>query len=128
MTPTNQAQVNVDVSAIVQEHIRLAVANALGKDPSALINAIVKSALEQKKDSYSRETVLQSAINEMIRAEALNVFKEWLNENRSKLQEALKSRLRTDQTVLDQLCTRLLSATNDAFSIAATVHLKHDQN
>jgi hypothetical protein len=87
-------KVNLDVSEIVNARIRAEVAEALGKDPAALINAVVDAALRVKKNSYDSETVFQKAINEMIAKAAEDAFGVWLKENEAIIEAAILRKMR----------------------------------
>ncbi len=92
---------------IAETKIRAAVAEALGKDPRALIERVVDAALSARPDPYSREPVLQKAIREMIVEEAKAAFADWIEENRTVVRRAVAARLRdTKKGLIDRVADR----------------------
>ena len=66
------------VKDIIDVKMREAISDALGKNPEALISAVVKTALGKNERSYSSSTIFQEGVNKMIREAAQERFKEWL--------------------------------------------------
>jgi hypothetical protein len=91
----SDAQVVVNVSKeIIDAHVKAAVASALGRDPSALIKAVVDAAMRQPdSNSYGRQTVWESEVNKMILAVAQQTFNEWLEEMKPTIAKEVRSRL-----------------------------------
>ena len=81
---------------LISDAIRCEMVRQIGEGDTRdkFVEAVVRNAMEGKKDSYSNTpTFFQSAVNEMIRDEAMKVFKAWLEENRSAIGEALMKHL-----------------------------------
>ena len=77
---------------LIEDSIRSEMVRQIGQGPERdkFVESVVRQAMEGKKDSYSSTpTYFQSAVNEMIRDEALKVFKAWLDENREAISKAL---------------------------------------
>jgi hypothetical protein len=77
---------------LIEDSIRSEMVRQIGQGPERdkFVESIVRQAMEGKKDSYSSTpTFFQSAVNDMIRDEALKVFRAWLEENREAIAKAL---------------------------------------
>jgi len=77
---------------LIEDSIRSEMVRQIGQGPARdkFVESVVRQAMEGKKDSYSSTpTYFQSAVNDMIRDEALKVFKGWLDENREAISKAL---------------------------------------
>lgn len=77
---------------LISDSIRAQMVRQIGEGPTRdkFVDAVIRNAMEGKKDSYSNTpTFFQAAVNEMIRDEALKIFKAWLEENRAAISKAL---------------------------------------
>ena len=83
------------IEGVVNAHIHAAVFEALGKDPDRLIAAVVSKAMSAKKDHYNRTTIFEDTISQEIRDVALEEFKRWLEENRPKIRDQIRAKLKT---------------------------------
>jgi hypothetical protein len=81
------------IEAIVQANIQAAVAQALGRDPAALVAKIVDTAMAEKEYSYDRESIFQKKIRETIREEAQSAFRAWLTEQRPAIAAQIRKAL-----------------------------------
>jgi len=102
--------VNVEVSEglvrpIIEAKIQAAIVESLGSDPTALIEAIVKQALNVKVDekgninssSYSnRYTYLEAIVGKVIRDETKRALEELMELNRPKIKNEIKKQLARD--------------------------------
>ena len=100
---------------IISAHVAAAVMEALGKDPDALIKAVVDEAMRTKKNSYESDTIFLSGVKELIRQEANTVFKDWLEQKRPIIQKAILTRLKREEagfinTVADKLVDGMASS------------------
>lgn len=110
---------------IITSIVRAQIVQALGKSEQ-LIEGVVKAALEQKKDSYSRTTVFEDQVTEMIRKEAVDAFGEWLTENREKVRAALRKELTAKK---GKLVTDLVDAFTTRLSVySPDIVLKFPEN
>jgi hypothetical protein len=81
---------------LIEDSIRCEMVRQIGEGAmrDKFVEAVVKNAMESKKDSYSNTpTYFQQAVNEMIKDEALKIFKSWLDENRAAISTALYNHL-----------------------------------
>jgi hypothetical protein len=94
---------------IVQASVKAAVVQALGKDPEALVRAVVDAAMHEKTNSYDRTTIWDSKVNAAIRDVAAEAFKEWLDEQRPMIRAAVRARLGESRTKLvDDFASKLV--------------------
>lgn len=93
---------------IIDAQVKAAVAIALGKDPEALVRAVVESAMSAKKNSYDRETVWQDEVNKMIREVATEQFRAWLVEQKPAIAKLIRTKLAKDtKDLLDKVTTKM---------------------
>ncbi|HET6495373.1 MAG TPA: hypothetical protein VFH61_08425 [Thermoleophilia bacterium] len=119
--------VEVDVTKAVETHIQAAIANALSGDPSKLVEAVVRSALEVKKDTYSRQTVFQAMVNDMIRSAAQEEFKRWIDEHKAVIRSAVAKRLdAAGGTFLEAVADKLVSGLAESFSVSCYLKVEED--
>ncbi len=100
-------------SQLIEDTIRVEMIRAISKNGESekWIQAIVKEAMDRKKDSYSSKTYFQDAVSKMIIEEAQSIFSEWLSENKDAIGKALKKYLTENKhAALTQICETL--ATN----------------
>ncbi|KKM86859.1 hypothetical protein LCGC14_1274850 [marine sediment metagenome] len=100
------------LQGIVDAHIRTAVMEALGSDPAALVAKVVDAAMAEKPDRYSRDgsTLFKQEVSKAIREMATEVFKEWLDDQRSVIRKRIHDRLTKKikgRTFADQLVDSL---------------------
>ncbi len=95
---------------VISNLIHAEIAKQLGPD-NRLVEAVVRSALEQKKDNYSRETLFGDQVKNMIRGKAQDVFKSWLDQHAKEIEQAfLKFLTKNKAKVIRDFCHQL--ATN----------------
>ncbi len=87
----NELKVQIP-NEIITSIVKAQVVAALGKSDE-LVRAVIESALNQKRDSYSKETLFEAAVVKMIQEEAQEVFKAWLSENKEKIGAEFKRQL-----------------------------------
>jgi hypothetical protein len=96
---------------VIDAHVRAAVAQVLNRDPEGLVRAVVDAALAQKRPgAYSSEPpIWQEQVNAMIREVAEATWKEWIDEQRPKIQAAIRARLdsRQKKDLIAKVCDRL---------------------
>lgn len=81
---------------IIDAQVRSAVAQALAKDPAALVRTIVEAALNEKDPrSYSNKPIWIDALNKMIRDEAQACIAEWIETQRPAIRKACHEKLGT---------------------------------
>jgi len=81
---------------LIEDSIRCEMVRQIGEGAmrDKFVESVVKNAMESRKDNYgSTPTYFQQAVNEMIRDEALKVFRAWLEENRAAISTALYNHL-----------------------------------
>lgn len=89
------AEIGIQVpQQLIEDIVRAAVVRELAGQEQ-LIEGIVKTALSQKKDSYSKQTLFISEVDKMIRAVALEAVQEWIDQNRDRIRTALVSYLQS---------------------------------
>jgi len=109
---------------IVRERVRAAVAEALAREPGALVQRIVDVALAARENSYDRETLLERTIRQMITEEVKAAFEEWVEEHRAAIRRAVAARLRaTKDGLLDRLADRVLEGLRSDFHVSFRVQL-----
>ena len=83
------------MEGIVSAHIQSAVAAAIGKDPNALVRAVVHEAMrEQPKGSYGRDkSIFQEKVSELIREVAAAEFRSWLEDQRELIRSEIRAQL-----------------------------------
>jgi hypothetical protein len=113
-----QIQNAVDLS------IREAVAEVLGKDPDALVKAVVDAALKPR-DSYGRpatgKTPFETAVDRMIHDEATEAVKELVDANRLRIRETIKARV-AEQWDLDTIGGDFADSLIDALKSGVSVY------
>lgn len=109
----SQVQINVSKD-VIDAHVRAAVANVLNRDPEALVRAVVDAALSQKRPgAYSNDPpIWQEKVNEMIREVASATWTAWIDEQRPKIEAAVRARLDSKQKkdLISKVCDRLEAA------------------
>lgn len=122
-----KANVSVDVTDAIQAHIQGAVADALGKDPDALVRAVVETALGEKARSYEKTTIFQKAVNKMIRDAAEEEMRRWLGERKAVITAAIAERLRTGES---EFTKRIVDAVESglAKSFYVSAHMRVEED
>ena len=101
----------------VEEQIRLAIMQALSKDTEAVVKALVDSALSTKKDSYSKETVLQVAYNNMVREAAVEALKDWIAETQPVIKAAVLKKIQATTGLAETIADRVVEGLGQRFSV-----------
>lgn len=103
-------------SQLIEDTIRAEMVRSMSANGTTekWIQAIVREAMEKKKDNYSyNKTLFQEAVSKMIIDEATNIFKEWLDENREQIGIALRKYLTDNkQSALTKMCESLAENIN----------------
>lgn len=107
-----------ELKLLVDTEIRKSIALALGENAEGLIKAVVAAAMTAKPDSYSRETIFQKRINEMIRDAATEEFKAWLDRNKKVIKKAVRERLEAERGALDGVADKVIDALASSFVIS----------
>ena len=77
-------------TTLIEDTIRAELVRQIGgENKEKLITAVVQTAMGEKEKSYSNETYFQTAVNKMIRKEAEEIFRVWLDKNREEISKAL---------------------------------------
>ena len=109
---------------MISDVVRANMVKALGNKKDFL-DAIVKSALEAKKDRYSDTTIYQDELASMIRVVAKETFKEWLDEQKAKIKTAIVKRLTKEkEPFIDGIADNIIEGLTKAFYV--TITLKAD--
>ena len=107
----------------IDKVIAAEIAKALGNS-EAIVQAVVEAAMNQKKDSYSKDTYFMLEVKESIRKAAQESFQEWLAENRENVKKALKKYLSTKEGLIDKLVKQLMTGLID--HVYVNVQIKED--
>lgn len=101
---TNEQAVVMNVpKEVLDQHIKLAVAQVLSRDPERFITACVDVVLQAKdQNNYNRKTVLDTVLEKLIIETAQKSAQEWINEQGPKIREAVRKRLDKDKGALIQ--------------------------
>jgi hypothetical protein len=101
------------VDTIIRTHI----AEALGKDPEALIAVVVKEAMAATPNSHTRQTNFQIAVNKMIREAAQEEFQLWLDNRRPLIREAIQARMtREGQGFVEMVADKVVNGMAQSFT------------
>ena len=103
MTGKAEAQVSFNIpEELIRGHLTAAVIQSIG-NPDKMINAIVQAALHAKpSNSYgSGKSLFEEEVGKVIREEAINAFKGWLDDMRPVIRDRVVARLNTAR--LDEL-------------------------
>jgi len=95
---------------LIEDTIRAEIVRAIPIEKrDELIKAVIRVAMTQKKDDYSRTpTFFQDEVNKMIRETAIRIFEEWLEKNKKKVKDALLDYLNDEpQKRLTDFCEKL---------------------
>lgn len=96
---SNEIKLQVPDDVILQ-HVRLAVAHALGTgDPKALIDRVVEMVMTKSSRHYGK-TLWEDAIEKMIEEVAEQTFKQWVQANRPAIEKALTEAMRRKKNAL----------------------------
>lgn len=101
---------NAAIEKLVHEHIRAAVMGALASKSDFLIGKLVDEALGQKRNSYDRQTILHTMIDDMIRKAATEAANEWLGEQKPKIKKLVHDALGKKSTGLVAMVAEQLVA------------------
>jgi hypothetical protein len=108
---------NGTMQELVKTEIKLRIAELLSKNTETLVREVVHAAFYEKKDSYGRESVIESTLNKMIRAEADEAMRLWIEQVRPAIRKQMFERLNDKklglaQKVSDQLVAGLSGGLN----------------
>ncbi len=101
----------------IDKVIAVAIIEALG-DKDDIIQQVVDAAMNQKKDTYSKETYFMAGVNQSIRDAAQETFKEWLSENKEAVKVALKKYLSKKEGMIDNLVKQIMTGLIDHVSVS----------
>uniref|UniRef100_A0A6M3J4G0 Uncharacterized protein n=1 Tax=viral metagenome TaxID=1070528 RepID=A0A6M3J4G0_9ZZZZ len=110
-------EARVEIQKDYIDHVvAAAMIEALG-DKEAIIERVVMAAMEQKKDSYTKETMFMGDVKESIRKAAHDAFQEWLGENRDLVKKSLKKYLSTKEGLVDKLVKQVMTGLIDHVNV-----------
>ena len=111
------------IKDLVEKTIQVEVANALkGPKGAALVEAIVKVALTEPENSYSRETKFGSQIKEMIRQVAYESVREVLAEHRPLIKKTIKERFGKDANKwVEAVANKLSDSVTTNFHVSVSI-------
>jgi hypothetical protein len=97
MTMANDSKVEIKIpEQLIDDLVRAEMVSHLSNAPQ-IVEKVVKAAMEAKTNSYDRETVFHKMVSKMIREEACDVFKAWVDENRPLIKEAMLRHLNNNR-------------------------------
>jgi hypothetical protein len=113
---------------LIEDTIRAEMIRTISDDKKdKIIETIVRNAMEKKKDSYRSETYFEEAIGEMIRLEAVEIFRQWIDKNRKDISDALFNYMNQNkQKRLKEFCENL-SKQITSYGIQVHINLKDDR-
>lgn len=115
-----------ELQKLIDVKIKASIMEALGKDPDKVIETVVTQALSEKKDSWSRETKFQSAINEMIREVAKDTFSEWIESKKDVVRKAILKRVNKEEGQLfEDLAQQLVEGLSKSFYVSCTLKVEN---
>lgn len=105
----SKSEVSISIpDDLIKTLVMAEVSAALGKQDQ-IIAAVVKNAIEAKKDHYSRQTIFEEQVHEQIRAVAVEAFKGWIGDNAEKIRVAILRELEKNKKRLaDDLAKALV--------------------
>ncbi len=113
---------------LIEDTIRAEMVRQIGgENKDKLIEAVVKTAMTQKKDTYnSTPTYFQQAINEMIRDTAKEIFGEWVESNRAAIAKALTVYLNANKQKRLTEFAENLAGNISRYGITVNLNLKEE--
>ena len=119
------AELNVKLdNNIVETYIRKAIAEALSKDPSELVKIVVDEAMNAKSNSYSRKSLFQESVENMIRNTAKEYFKEWLNQHKILIKDAIDKRLSKEKSdFVESIANQIINGLSKSFYVTANLRI-----
>lgn len=84
---------------IIEAQVKAAVMGVLARDSEALVRAVVDAAMNQKRDSYNRQTIWEEKLNQMIRSVADQYLEAWIEQQKPAIHKALATKLAQKGTV-----------------------------
>jgi len=97
-------------SQLIEDVIRAEIVRALG-DKSNLIEAVVSTALKAKDPrTYGSETIFRQEVNKMVREEAIQVVRQFIDSNRERIRNAFQEYLLRN-SIIDKLVSGLIDRT-----------------
>jgi hypothetical protein len=119
---------NASIEKLVEGQIKVAAAEALAKHSPVLIQRLVEHALAAKQNGYDRTTIFEATVQSMIRAEATEAVKEWIDEQRPLIRklvyEAIK---RKDGGLAQKIAEQLVAGLSRNLEIDAYLSSKGDR-
>ena len=110
------SEVKIDIPAQLIENTIMAelVKNVSGENKDRLMKAVVEKAMSGKKDDYrSSRTFFQEAVEDMIRDEAKEIFRTWIDQNRKAIADALMTYMNEKKQVrLKEFCEKMANSIN----------------
>lgn len=110
----------------IQSVIATKIAESLGGKEKELVKAVVDMALTQKKDSWSRETLLVSKIKDMIQQSAEETFKEWITGKKELIKKAVAERLKKEDGFVEKVAEKLVTGMASSFHTNVYIETKID--
>ena len=103
---------NASVEKLIEGQIKLAAAEVLSKHSPELIKRLVNKALEQRRhNAYSGDpTIFEETVRKMIRTEALEATKVWIDEQRPIIRKMVYDAIRRKDNGLAQKIAEALVA------------------
>jgi len=83
---------------MIEDVVRAEILRELESSRSGIVAAVIEQAFEEKVDrGYSREKKWEKMVKDAIRAEALEVWKEFIDKHRAKIREAILNHLQKNK-------------------------------
>uniref|UniRef100_A0A6M3LYY9 Uncharacterized protein n=1 Tax=viral metagenome TaxID=1070528 RepID=A0A6M3LYY9_9ZZZZ len=91
------SEVRIEIpQGLITDTIRAEIVRQIGSS-TEMVEAVIKNAMEATTDRYSKETVFQKAVQDMIIKEARGIFEEWLETHRAAIRDAFLKYLNTNK-------------------------------
>ena len=119
------------VKAALDDGIRVAVSEVLGRDPKAVIQEVVKAALGERGNGNtygSRGTLFGQAVDKMIREEAEASVKAWIEERRPEIKALLDTRLRDSDDLPTALVDKIVAGLANGFRFSFNVEINEQKH
>jgi len=116
-----QSEVKIHIpQELIADTVRTEIVRQIGSN-TEMVEAVIKTAMGAPSGQYSRKTVFQKAVEDMIVGEATKVFHDWLKENRDGIKLALVKYLNSSK---QKRLTMLAENLSDSIAASAvSVHL-----
>ena len=120
MTEQSQVQIHIP-QQLIDDMVRAEIVRALGNH-EAFCKAMVQRALDARKNTYDKTTILEDTFGEMVREEAKKIFREWVEEHRELLKKHFVQALTDKKNErLRQMADSLLGSIHD-FSLNVSLY------